>query len=90
MQHDEISGDWDMKTYKQVTNSSGTRHGLDLVRLSPGERRMAKAYLALAELLADMLLRTYAGLGRGFGFVGRGIAAIAQRSKVAAVAAEPN
>jgi glycosyltransferase involved in cell wall biosynthesis len=90
MQHDEASGDWDMKTYEQTANSLGTLHGLDLVRLSPGERRMAKAYLALAELLADMLVRTCAGLGRGFGLVGRGIAAFAQRSKVPVIAAEPN
>lgn len=79
-----------MKPYEQATNRLSTCDQLDQVRMSPGERRMAEAYLRQAELLADMLMRVDAELRQVFGFVGRGIGAIAGRAKVPGVRPEAN
>ncbi len=79
-----------MKPYEQAINSVSTRYQLDQVRMSPDERRMARAYLRQAELLADVLMRVDAELRRVFGFVGRGMGAVARRSKAPAVTPEPN
>lgn len=79
-----------MKPYEQTTNSVSAVDQLDQIRMSPAERKMAKAYLRLAELLADMLMRVDAELRRACGFVGRGVVALAHRSKVSAVRPEPN
>ena len=77
-----------MKPYEQATNRLTTRDQLDQVRMSPGERRMARAYLRQAELLAEMLMRMGAELRRVFGVIGRGIGAVAGRGRV--VAARPD
>lgn len=77
-----------MKPYEQATNSVNTLAQLDQVRMSPGERRMARAYLLQAELLADMLMRADAELRAAFGYAGRGIAALVRRGKVSAARAE--
>jgi len=79
-----------MKPYEQATNSVSACHQLDQVRMSPAERRMARAYLRQAELLADLLLCADADLRRVFGFVGRGISALAHRSKLPPVRPAPN
>jgi hypothetical protein len=90
MQHDETSGDGNMKPYEQATNSASACYQLDRVRMSPAERRMARAYLRQAELLADMLLRVDAVFRRVLGFAERGISALAHRSKVPPVTPAPN
>lgn len=69
-----------MKSYEQATNGVSTRCQLDQIRMSPSEHRMAKGYLCQAELLADALMRVDAELRHAFGFVGRGIGALAHRS----------
>lgn len=79
-----------MKPYEQATNRLSTCDQLDLVRMSPCERRMAKAHLRQAELLADMLMRMGAELRQVIGFVGRGIGAVAGRAKVPGVRPEAN
>lgn len=79
-----------MKPYEQATNPLTTRDQLDRVRMSPGERRMARAYLRQAELLAGMLMRMGAELRHVFGFVWRGIGAVAGRAKVPGVRPEAN
>lgn len=80
-----------MKPYEPATNSLSTLDRLDQIRMSPGERRMARAYLWQAELLADILMRVDAYLRHVFGFVGHGIrAAFARRRKVRAATPEPN
>jgi hypothetical protein len=89
-QYAEALGDWDMKPYERATNSSSTLDRLDQVRMSPGERRTAMAFLRQSELLAAMLMRVDADLRHLSWFVGRGIGAFARRSKVPAVTPEPN
>ena len=79
-----------MKPYEQATNSLSTLDRLDQIHMSPGERRMARAYLRQGELLADILMRVDADLRHVFGLVGRGIGAFARRSKVPVVTPEPN
>lgn len=79
-----------MKPYEQATNRSNICDQLDQVRMSPGERRMAKVYLRQGELLAEMLMRIGAELRHAFGFVGRGIGAVAGRAKVPGARPEAN
>ncbi len=79
-----------MKPYEQATNRLSTFDQLDQVRMSPGERHMARAYLRQAELLADMLMRIGAELRQVFAFVGRGIGAVAGRAKITGVRPEAN
>ncbi len=79
-----------MKPYEQATNRLSTHHQLDQIRMSPGERQMARAYLRQGELFADTLMRIGAELRQVFGFVGRGIGAIAGRAKVTGVRPEAN
>jgi hypothetical protein len=71
-----------MKPYEQSTNSASTLDQLKQVRMIPSDRRRASAYLRQAELFADTLLRADAQLRHAFGFVGRGIVALAHRRKV--------
>lgn len=77
-----------MKPSEHGTNSSSMVDRLDQIRMSPHERRMARASLGQAELLADMLLRANEDLRRVFGLVTRGISALARRSKVPAATPE--
>ena len=77
-----------MKPYEQARLS--TLDQLDQVHMNPGERRMARAYLRQAELLADLLMRLDADLRHAFGFVGRGIGAVSARGKVSAARPEAN
>lgn len=77
-----------MKPYQQAINSVTTLEQLDQIRMSPGGRRMARAYLRQSELLADMLMRADAELRAAFGYAGRGIAAFVRRGKVPAARAE--
>lgn len=79
-----------MKPYLQSTNRSSTRDQLDQVRMSPGERRTARAYLRQAELLAEMLMRVGAELRQVFRLVGRGIGAVAGRGRVVAARSDAN
>lgn len=79
-----------MKPFEQATNRLSTCYQLDQVRMSPSERRMARAYLRQAELLADMLMRMGAELRQVFGFVRRGVGAVAGRAKVPGVRPEAN
>ena len=79
-----------MKPYEQATNRLNTADQLDQIRMSPGERRMAREYLRQAELLADMLMRIGVELRQVIGFVGRGSGALAGRAKVAGVRPEAN
>ena len=81
-----------MKPYEQAITSTSasvnTLEQLEQVRMSPGERRMARAYLRQSELFADMLMRAHAELRAAFGYAGRGIAALVRRGKVSAARAE--
>lgn len=77
-----------MNPYEQATTSVNTLDQLDQIRMSPGERRMARAYLLQSELLADMLMRAEAELRAAFGYAGRGIGAFVRRGKVPAARAE--
>lgn len=79
-----------MKSYVQTRNSESTVDLLDRVRMSPGERQMARAYLRQAELLADTLMRVDAQLRHAFAFVGRGIVALAHRRKLSTVRPDAN
>ena len=79
-----------MRPQVQATSRLSTLAQLDQIRMSPGERRVARAYLRQAELLADMLMRIDADLRHAFAFAWRGIGALAGRGKVAAVRPEPN
>lgn len=78
-----------MRPDEQAANHLSTRDQLDQVRMRPGERQRAKAYLRQAELLADMLLRVDVDLCRILNFVGTDIGAVARRSNVRAVTPEP-
>ena len=77
-----------MKPYEQAMNSVNTLDQLNLVRMSAGERRMARAYLLEAELIADMLMRADTELHAALASVGRGIGALVRRGKVSAARAE--
>ena len=79
-----------MKPQQQATNCLSTLAQLDQIRMSPGERRMARAYLRQAELLADVLMRVEADLRHVLGFAWRGIGALGRRSKVPGVRPELN
>ena len=68
-----------MKLYDQTASSPGAFDRVDQTRMSPHERRMALAPILPAELIADMLIRANADLRRVFGFIGRGISALAPR-----------
>jgi hypothetical protein len=86
MQHDATSGEWDMKPYEQARLS--TLDQLDQVHMSPSERRMARAYLRQAELLADVLMRLDANIRHAFGVIGRGLGAVTSRGKISAASSE--
>jgi hypothetical protein len=75
-----------MKPSEQAANGSGTIDRLDRIRMSPDERRMARASMHQAELIADMLMRANEDLRHILGFIGRGIGALARRSKVSPAA----
>jgi hypothetical protein len=90
MQHDAKSGAWDMKSIEPAPNRLNTLDQLRQIRMGPNERRLAKAYLRQAELLADMFMWVDAELQRRLGFAGHGIGALARRSKVRALTPEPN
>jgi hypothetical protein len=77
-----------MKPYEPAINALSAVHRLDQIRMNPRARRSARASLLQAELLTDMLLRAYADLSHYFGFVSRGISAIARGSKVSLVTPE--
>jgi hypothetical protein len=77
-----------MKAYEPATNSLSTVARLDQIRMNPDARRMARASLRQAELIAEMLMRANEDLRHVFGFIGRGISALARRSKVSPVAPE--
>ena len=79
-----------MKPYEPATNRLNTLDRLDQIRMSASDRRMAKAYLRQAELLADMLMWVDAGLRRVLGFAGHGIGALARRSRMRDVTPELN
>ena len=78
-----------MRSDEQAANQLSTRDQLDQVRMRPGERQRARAYLRQAELLADMLLRVDATRCRILNFVGTAFGAVARRSKVRAATPEP-
>jgi len=73
-----------MKPNEAAANSLSTLERLDQVRMSPDERRTAKAYLRQAELLADILVRAHAEFHRVLGFFGRDFGTLASRGKVRA------
>ena len=75
---------------QQQARKTNTRDQLDQVRMSPGERRMARAYLRQADLLADVLMRADTELHAAFASVGRGIGALVRRGKVPAARPELN
>lgn len=79
-----------MKSSVPATNRVNTLDRLNQIRMSPSERRMAKAYLHQAELLVDMLMWVDAELRRVLWFVGQGIGVLARRSKLHAAMAEPS
>ena len=77
-----------MKPYAQASSSFSTVDGMDPIRVSPIERRMARASMRHAELIAAMLLRANKDLRHVFGFIGRGITGALARRKVFAVTPE--
>ena len=77
-----------MKPYEQATNSLSTVDRLDQIRMSPDERRTARASMRQAELIADVLMRANEDLRHVFGLVGRAISALARRGKVSPAVAE--
>lgn len=77
-----------MKPYEQATNSLSAVDRLDQIGMSPDKRRMARASMRQAELIADMLIRANEDLRHVFGFIGRGISALPRRSKVSPLAPE--
>jgi hypothetical protein len=79
-----------MKPFEEATNSLSILDRSDQVRIGPGERRMARAYLRQAGLLADILMRVYSVLRLVFEFVGHGIGTFARRSKASVVTPHRN
>jgi hypothetical protein len=77
-----------MKPSEQAANGSSTIDRLDRIRMSPDERRIARASMLQAELIADLLMRANKDLRHVLGFIGRCIGALAHRSKVSPVARE--
>lgn len=75
-----------MKQDEPATRSLSVVDRLEQIRMSPSELRIARASLLQAELIADMLIRANDDLRRVFGFVGRGIGALARRNQVSPVA----
>jgi hypothetical protein len=74
--------------YEQETNSLGAGDRLDQIRLSPAERRMARASMRQAELIAEMLMRANKELRQVFGFVRRCSSSLARRSKASVASPE--
>jgi hypothetical protein len=74
-----------MKPYDPATSRQTNADRLDAIRLSPSERRTARASMRQAELIVDMLIRANDDLRKCFEFVARGIGALARRRKVSAV-----
>jgi hypothetical protein len=75
-----------MKQDEAATRSLSTVDRLYQIRMSPYDLRIARASLLQAELIADLLIRANDDLRRVFGFVGRGIGALARRNKVSPLA----
>ena len=70
-----------MKAYERVTRTTSSVDRLDQIRMRPDKRRIAQASMRQAELIADMLVRANDGLRYVLGSIGRGIGALARRSK---------
>lgn len=80
-----------MKPYKLAkSGSSRLAACLDQIRMSPGERPMARVHLHQAELLADRLMRVYADRRLVLGFPRPGVGAFARHSQLPGVMPEPN
>jgi hypothetical protein len=77
-----------MNSYAQPTTGLGTADRLDQIRLSPDQRRMARASVRQAEWIAEMLMHAIGGLRRLLEFLRRGISAPAHRRQVSAAAPE--
>jgi len=77
-----------MKSHEQASNSMGADNGLAHVRMSPDQRRAARATLRQAELIADMLIRANQDLHHAFAMIARGISALTRHSKVSAAKPE--
>jgi len=69
-----------MKTYERATLTSSSMDRLDEIAMSPDKRRIARASMRQAELIADVLVRANDGLRYVWGSIGRGVCAIARRS----------
>jgi hypothetical protein len=78
----------DVKPSESETNSLSPGDCLDRIRMSPDQRRMARASMRQAELIVDMLMRANDDLRRIFGFIGHGIGAVARRGKLVPAAPE--
>jgi hypothetical protein len=70
-----------MKAYERATLTPSSIDRLDRIRMSPDKRRIARASMRQAELIADVLVRANDGLRYVLGSIGRGISAVARRSK---------
>ena len=70
-----------MKAYGRATLTPSSIDRLDQIRMSPDKRRIARASMRQAELIADVLVRANDGLRYVLGSIGRGISAVARRSK---------
>ena len=79
-----------MKPYEQATSSLSTLDQLDQIGMSPDRRRIARASMRQAEMIAETLMRAHADLRQVLGFVRRLVSPPARRSKLPAVRPEPN
>jgi hypothetical protein len=70
-----------MKPYERLASMTSSVDRLDQIRMSPGKRRIARTSMRQAELIADMLMRANDGLRYVLVSIGRGIGAVARRSK---------
>jgi hypothetical protein len=77
-----------MNPSDKAASRIGTIDRLGQVPMSPDQRRLARASLRQAELLADMLIRANEDLRKVFGILRRARVPIPRRSKVSPLAPE--
>jgi len=70
-----------MKSYERLTSTTSSVDRLDQTRMSPDQRRIARASMRHAESIADMFVRANDGRRYVLGSIGRGMSALARRSK---------
>jgi len=77
-----------MKPSEQAITRLSRHDRLDQVRMNPEGRRMTTASPRRTEWVADALIRANDDLGHAFGYIGRGISAVARPGKISPLAPE--